>query len=77
MIVLKLMAVVCALVFLFVFFRVLLENDPKFGRFNWKVALACAGFSTVMLVLRGLEFVVSIPLRLYLYLTNLSSRGKP
>jgi uncharacterized membrane protein YciS (DUF1049 family) len=77
MIVLKLLLVACALVFIFVFIRVLLENDQKFGRFNWKVALACASFSTVLLVLRGLEFVVSIPFRIYLYLKDLSSRGRP
>jgi hypothetical protein len=77
MIVLKLLALACALFALFVFFRVLLEDDHKFGRFNWKVALACAGFSTVLMVLSCLEFIVSIPLRLYFYLKDLSSRGKP
>jgi hypothetical protein len=77
MIVLKLLALACAAYALFVFFSVLLVDDPKFGRLNWKVALACAAFSTVLLVLSCLDFIVSTPLRLYAYLIDLSSRGKP
>ncbi|WP_274644053.1 hypothetical protein [Pseudomonas serbica] len=77
MIVLKLLALACALFALLVFVRVLLQDDPKFGKYNWKVALACAGFSTVLMVLACLEFIVSIPLRLYFYLQSLSSKGKP
>ncbi|WP_338924437.1 hypothetical protein V0M98_33010 (plasmid) [Pseudomonas silesiensis] len=77
MFILKCIAGAWLFIAIFVFFRALTEDDPKFGKYNWKVALACAGFSTVLMMLSCLEFIVSIPLRLYLYLKDRSSRGKP
>lgn len=76
MFILKCIAGAWLFIAIFVFFRALTEDDPKFGKYNWKVALACAIFVPFMLTFSLLDLIASVPLRIYVYLKALVSGGK-
>lgn len=63
--------------FVYAFVKMMFQGDEKFGRFNWQASLAGAAMLTGIVVMRGIELVVSVPYRVYTWSKQRAESKKP
>jgi len=77
MIILKYALLAILIFFVYAFIKMMLQKDEKFGRFNWQASLASAAMLTGIVVMRGIELVVSAPYRVYTWSKQRAESKKP